>query len=62
MKLWNLSDFWEDIEIRATSSQNFGGINISDDLSDSYDEEDIFFKEPEQLMDAFHPLKNLTYP
>jgi hypothetical protein len=45
------------IEREEQQAQNFGGMNMSENLDDSSEDEDMFFKEPSQLMDIFHSLE-----
>lgn len=45
------------IEREEQQAQNFGGMNMSENLDDSSEDEDMFFREPSQLMDIFHSLE-----
>ena len=44
------------IEKEEQQAQNFGGMSISESLSDSDEEENLYFKDADQLMDVFHSL------
>jgi len=50
------------IEKEEQQNQNFSNINGAENLEESSDDEEIFFKHPDQLMDVFHSLEesNLT--